>query len=173
MSFDNPIPAVAHPDDEQVFAATLVPHRSLTPRGVKILIACVGFVSLCTSLPFFLMGAWPVAGFFGLDVILLYLAFRASMKSARAYEQIVITHVELLLCKVTARGQVRNWSFNPNWTKLRIDEHEEFGTQKVQLVQGRETVDIGGFLGADEKGMVANDLKLALAEARRGRRFSN
>ena len=53
----------------------LYPHRSLTPRGFLILMTFISAVSFIAGMAFLLMGAWPVFGFFGLDVLLLYLAF--------------------------------------------------------------------------------------------------
>ena len=159
-------------DDPELFTRRLTPHRSLSKRGVTIVLACVGGVSFCASLPFYLMGAWPVAGFFGLDVFLLYLAFRASMRSARAYEEIVVTHVELLFKQVSAKGLARIRRFNPSWVQVATESHAEFGVQRVSIVQGREEVEVGRFLGAEEKEAFASAFKGALAEAKRGRRYN-
>ncbi len=177
MKDDNPKSAeVPLPDetmrDETIFDATLVPHRSLGPRGISIVIGAVAFVSFCTSLPFFLMGAWPVAGFFGLDVILLYLAFRASARSARAYEHILVTHVDLMLRKVSEKGREQLFHFNPNWSRVETETHEEFGVQRVAVVQGRKQVEVASFLGSEEKEVFAKAFKSALGEARRGRNYN-
>ncbi len=154
--------------DETVLDAKLIPHRSLNARGLSIILSCVAIVSLCASLPFFLMGAWPVAGFFGLDVFLLYIAFRASSRSARAYEHIVLTHFDMSLRKVSAKGREQLWHFIPCWTRMKLDEHEEFGVQRILLVQKQKEIEVASFLGAEEKAEFANRLKSALSEARRG-----
>ncbi len=154
--------------DETVLNVTLVPHRSLTTRNLSIIVACVGVVSFCASLPFFFMGAWPVAGFFGLDVFLLYIAFRASSRSARAYEHVVITYFDMMLRKVTAKGREQIWHFTPCWTRVKLDEHEEFGVQSILVMQGKKQVEIARFLGAEEKAEFAKSFKSALLEARRG-----
>ena len=46
----------------------------------------IGLVSFAAGAMFFVVGAWPVVGFLGLDLLLIYLAFRASYRSGRAYE---------------------------------------------------------------------------------------
>ena len=79
------------------------------------------------------MGAWPVVGFMGLDVLALYIAFRVSFRSADAYETVELTALELVFAKVTARGQREVWRFNPSWVRLEQETHEEFGTERVAL----------------------------------------
>ena len=78
--------------------------------------------SALVSLPFYLIGAWPIVGFLGLDVALLALAFRASFRAARAYEEFRLTYLELLLARESAGGARREWRFNPAWVTLERDE---------------------------------------------------
>ena len=160
------------PADARLFDVRISPHRSLTRRNFRILMALFAGVSIASSLPFVILGAWPVAGFMGLDVAILYLAFQASFKSARAYEDIVVTPLELLLAKVSARGARREWRFHPAWVRLDKDEHAEFGLQRLAISSRGRSVEVAGFLGPDAKADFAFGLSLALHEARRGPRFS-
>src|SRR5262249_960826 len=112
--------------------------------------------------------AWPVFGFFGLDVLLVYWAFRANYRSARAYEVVTVTPCELTLRKVSSRGRIQQWKLNPLWVRMERDEHEEFGIQQLFLVSRGQKVSIAAFLGAQEKKSFAVALSGALAEARRG-----
>lgn len=146
----------------------LTPHRSLGPAGFRNLLIGAGLVSALYSLPFFLIGAWPVIGFLGLDVLLLYWAFRANYRAARAYERLRLTYLEFLLERVSAGGFRRAWRFNPIWVKLERDEHEEFGLLGLRLVAQGKRWEIGGFLGPEQKQQVAVELSRALAQARRG-----
>ena len=127
----------------------------------------VALVGVLVSIPFYLLGAWPVVGFFGLDVLALYLAFHVCNARAREYEELNLTRLELLYRRISHRGTGREWRFNPFWVRLQKEVHEEFGTQRIQLVEGRRSVVIGGFLGAEEKEDFASALQEALAEARR------
>ena len=83
-----PLPANA-PD--ALFDAVLTPHRSLGPKGFLIVMVGVSAISFAAGIAFLLKGAWPVFGFFGLDVLLVYLAFRANYRSARLYETVRLT----------------------------------------------------------------------------------
>ena len=118
--------------------------------------------------PIFLLGAWPIVGFLGLDVLALGLAFAASFRSARAYEDLIVTPLELLFAKISAHGAKREWRFNPQWVRLVRDEHEEFGLLRLALASRGREVEVGNFLGADARADVARELSQALWEARRG-----
>ena len=158
--------------NEKIFVRRIHPHRSLDAKNFRVLMWVVAGASLAVSVPFFILGAWPVAGFMGLDVLLVYLAFRASFRSARAYEDIDVTLHELHIAKVTAQGKRRDWHFNPQWVRLERQEHEEFGLQKLSLVSSGRKIGIAAFLGPEEKAEFAGQLQNALGEARRGPRYS-
>src|ERR1700676_825559 len=73
----------------KLFSALLTPHRSLNRTGFLVLMGFLSVVSFITGLAFLLMGAWPVFGFFGLDVLIVYWAFRINFRRAKATEDIV------------------------------------------------------------------------------------
>jgi uncharacterized membrane protein len=158
--------------DRAIFVARLSPHRSLTAAHFKILLAVFAAASIITSLPFVLLGAWPVVGFMSLDVALLYLAFRANFNAARAYEQVRLTVLELRLARFSAQGQMAEWRFHPSWVRLEREEHSEFGTQRLALVSRGQSVEVGKFLGPAAKAAFAEEFTQALITARRGPRFS-
>lgn len=160
------------PAQRRIFEARIVPHRSLTPRAFRLLMAFFAVVSVASSLPFVIAGAWPVAGFMGLDVAILYVAFRANFNAARAYEVIRVTPLELWLAKVTPAGARAEWRFHPAWVRLDKQEHEEFGVQRLSLHSRGRSVEVAQFLGPNEKADFASDLTRALFEARRGPRYS-
>ena len=162
----------ADPTDPVLFATRLQPHRSLSPRNFRWLLTGVAAVSTLATLPFVIMGAWPVAGFAGLDVLAVYVAFRASYRAARAYEDVEVTTIQLTLAKVSPAGRRAEWRFNPSWVRLERQDHEEFGTQRLDLVSRADRIEVASFLGPDAKGRFADDLGRALAEARRGYRYS-
>ena len=97
------------------------------------------------------MGAWPVLGFFGLDVLVIYWAFRVNFRSADATEDIVMTPSELRVRRVSHRGHVIEWTLNPLWVQLEQTGDPEFGIERLYLVSRGRRVSIGHFLGPDEK----------------------
>jgi uncharacterized membrane protein len=151
-----------------IFSAVITPHRSLNRVGFIILMCLIGGVSFIAGMVFLLAGAWPVFGFFGVDVLLLYWAFRINYRAAAAYEEVTVTSSELTVRKVSHRGRVREWTLNPLWVKLHRDVHEEFGIQRLFLISRGRKLAIAGFLGPQEKESFAQALGHALGEARRG-----
>jgi uncharacterized membrane protein len=151
-----------------LFAARLTPHRSLSRAGFVLVMAVLGTVSFAAGTVFLLIGAWPVFGFFGLDVLLVYWAFRANYRAAAAYEEVVVTPSELRVRKVSHRGQVAEWALNPLWARLDYEIDEEFGLQRLYLVSRGRKLPIAAFLPPQEKESFAAALAAAIAEAKRG-----
>jgi len=157
------------PDAEPtLFSAVITPHRSLGGAGFLILMGVVSVVSFAAGMVFLLMGAWPVFGFFGLDVVLIYWAFRINYRRALAYEEVMVTPSELRVRKVSHRGRVSEWTLNPLWVRLDRDTHAEFGIERLFLVSRGRKLPIAAFLSPPEKESFAEALSAALGEARRG-----
>lgn len=151
-----------------IFSAVITPHRSLGRVGFWILIGAYGFISFVAGLAFLLMGAWPVLGFFGLDVLLLYWALKLNYRHAAAYEEVKVTPATLTVRKVSHRGIAREWTLNPLWVRLEKVVHEEFGIERLFLVSRGSELAIANFLGPDEKASFAKALGAAIGEAKRG-----
>jgi uncharacterized membrane protein len=151
-----------------LFSALLTPHRSLNRTGFVLVMAFLSVISFAAGVAFLIMGAWPVLGFFGLDVLAVYWAFRINYRRARAREEISMTPSELRVRRVSHRGHVMEWVLNPLWVRLDQIAHEEFGIEKLYLVSRGRRVSVGSFLGPDEKASFSNALKEGLAAARRG-----
>jgi len=151
-----------------IFSAVLTPHRSLSRKGFLILMTVLGLISFTTGTVFLLAGAWPVFGFCGLDVLLIYGAFRLSYRRANAYEQVTVTPSELTVRQVSHHGRISEWTLNPLWVKLDRVVHAEFGIERLFLVSHGRRLAIAGFLGPQEKESFALALSAAIGEAKRG-----
>src|ERR1700744_451218 len=146
------------PNETELFSARLTPHRSLNRTGFLVVMAFVSVVSFAAGVVFFMMGAWPVFGFFGLDVLAIYWAFRVNFRRAKASEEIRITPSELHVRRISHRGHVMEFSFNPLWVQLDRKTHAEFGIERLYLVSKGRRIAIGNFLGAAEKESFSNAL---------------
>ncbi len=154
--------------DEPVFSAVIRPHRSLSPKAFKVVMVLVCLTSLVASVPFLVMGFWPVAGFFGLDFLGLYIAFRVSYRQGDAFELLELTPIRLLFRKVSPKGDVKDWQFNPLWTRLDREVDDEFGLQKLALASRGQHVVIARDLSPPERETLAADFGRALSEVKRG-----
>jgi uncharacterized membrane protein len=156
------------PSEPELFSALLTPHRSLNRTGFLVLMAFLSVVSFAAGVAFWLMGAWPVFGFFGLDVVLIYWAFKVNFRRAKATEEISVTSSELRVRRVSHRGHVVEWVLNPLWVQLDQKIHAEFGIEALYLVSRGRRVSVASFLGPDEKASFAKALLAALQAAKRG-----
>lgn len=149
----------------ETFRAVLYPHRSLGPRGFLVLMAAIGGVSFITGMVFLLMGAWPVFGFFGLDVALIYAAFKLNYRSGRIYETVELTPEILTVTRVFPSGKQESFDFNPYWVRVRLAEGPQGRTDLRLASHGRE-FSFARFLTDDERRDLSNALAGALAQAR-------
>jgi len=150
------------------FSAVLTPYRSLGPRGFLILMSFIAGVSFIIGLVFLSMGAWPVFGFLGLDVLLIYLAFKLNYRAGRAYETVDLTPQTLTLTRVDPAGRTETFDFNPYWVRVLLCEWPD-GRTVLRLASHGEEFAFGKFLTDDERREFAEALSGALVQARQAR----
>jgi len=148
--------------DPSRFSAVLTPHRSLGPKGFMVLMAAVCLVSFGTGLFFYLLGAWPVIGFMGLDVALIYAAFKLNFRALRLYETIDLTQDALTVTRVAPSGQSQSWSFNPYWVSLSVKPRIGRSSELSIASHGQRLV-FASFLTDEEREDFASALSSALS----------
>ena len=147
-----------------LFDAVLAPNRSLGRAGFIAVMAGVIVISVGLGVFFLLQGAWPVLGFFGLDIALLYLAFRLSYRSGRLRETIRVSADEVVVRRIAPNGRTMEWRFNPYWLRVTLDDPVEHHSQIILTSHGRSIV-IGPFLAPEERTSLVRALRDALGEA--------
>ena len=143
--------------------ATLTPHRSLTRQGFIVLMAVIAALNLAIGLFFYIIGAWPVVGFMGLDVALIWWAFNKNFADARRAERIEITAHELVLERLSEKCPPRQQRFVRRWVRVELEEdreRERVGSLYLRF-KGKRT-EIASFLGAEERQAFARELQAAL-----------
>jgi uncharacterized membrane protein len=157
--------APAAPFGRVFFECVLLPYRSLPLRGFHTLMLFLGLVSIAVGIGFVWIGAWPVCGFFGADVALLYLAFRLSYRSARQRETLRLGEDQFTVERVGIRGERRFWHFQPFWLRVVLEErgHE---SNRLYLASHGRTLTVGAFLAPSVRREVAESLHGALARWR-------
>jgi uncharacterized membrane protein len=147
--------------------AVLRPHRSLPKRGFNILMLLLGLVSFAYGIVFVLLiGAWPVFGFFGLDVLLVYIAFRRNYRSARQHERVQLFEDRLTVERVGVYGQRREWRFQPYWLRVVFEEYDEYENRLLITSHGHSLI-LGKFLPPQQRREFAGRLTDALARWRK------
>ncbi|MEM7168655.1 MAG: DUF2244 domain-containing protein [Pseudomonadota bacterium] len=147
-----------------LFDAELTPHRSLGPRGFVILMGVICVVSFGAGLAFFLAGAWPVIGFMGVDVLLIYLAFKVNYRQARIMETLQLSRDTLTVRRIGQRGQVKTYEFQPYWLQVFLEDTKAAEKELILRSHGR-SLRVGSFLAPHERAELATALSKALARA--------
>lgn len=150
--------------NSKTWQATLTPHRSLSRRGFLTVMILVVAVNLVMAGLFVAMGAWPVAGFAGLDVLIVWWAFRVNFADARQMERISITEHELVLDRLKKNDPPEQQRFVRRWVRVELEEDRERELiGRLLLVSGATRVAVGDFLAPEERKTLASALKAALA----------
>jgi uncharacterized membrane protein len=128
--------------------------------------AVLAVVSFAIGTAFLLMGAWPVFGFFGLDVVLVYLAFRLNYRAARLRETVTLTDESLDVSRVQPSGAEKRWALEPTWVRVMF---EGVDTHRARLIlRSRDmALQIGAFLAPLERQDLAKAIDSALMARRK------
>ncbi len=160
-------PAAPPMDGELYMDAELRPHRSLSLKAFRWMLIAVIAMNAALAAAFVSQGALPVAGFLGLDVLALWLAFHISYRSGRAAEYVRIGAGRVHVASVKHDGATIHWVLNPVWARVARDG------PGVLILDGDGQLRIGGFLSPQECDAFAEALSLALFRAKRGPQSPN
>jgi uncharacterized membrane protein len=150
---------------DQPFRATLRPYRSLGRKGFIALMAVLIGLNFVAGTAFYLLGAWPIAPFLGLDVALVWWAFRKNYSDALREERIEVTVHELILRRFDHDKQREELRFTRPWVKVELEEDKDRDLIGRLFLRFRgERTEIGRFLGAHDRKEVAALLRGALAK---------
>lgn len=147
-----------------LFDAVLYPSRSLGRQGFMWLMVVLLGCSLAVGGLFWSRGAWPVMGFYGLEIVIVWLAFRANYIAGRDYETIRLTSNELIVEDHSRRQGQKRWVFNPARVRVEIKNDPEHESALTITAYGRG-VAAGMFLSPQERQDVAKALRDALYAA--------
>jgi uncharacterized membrane protein len=164
--------AASLPNDRAlIFQATVRPHRSLSRKGVIIVICCMLAASLTVTSLMALLGAWPVVGFNGADIALALFLFWLNIRAARAVEVISLDATSLNIHRTDIQGRQESLILAPYWLNIVLEERS--GTApKLLLASGGLQTEIARQLGETEKRDLAASLTRALNRWRNPR-FDN
>jgi uncharacterized membrane protein len=149
-----------------LFRAHLTPHRSLSRRAFRRIMLGVTLFSLTVSVVTFIAGAWPIFGFMGLDIALIYLALTVSYRRGRMSETLELDEHILTVERTDPRGRSRQWRLQPAWLKVELAEPILPQTPVVLRSHG-QSLPVGVFLHPEQRREIAGELRDALDRWRR------
>ncbi len=147
------------------FEAVLYPNQPPPARSLVLLVVAVAGVALGLGIGFFLAGAWPVAGFVGIELALLIAALLWTRRGARYREHVRLDRTGLHVRAVAGNRLLREWRFEPYWVRVRL-EPARHGERLLQLSAHGSTLTLGRFLTSDERCAFAAALNRALGDYR-------
>ena len=150
-----------------MFDATLYPNRSLPSAGFLAVMGVIIGANILFGVYFYAIGAWPVIGFCGLDVFLVWLAFRLSYRQGRLRERVIIRAGDMRVSRVLPSGHESRWRIQPHWARVVIDSPGEHEAQVRVVSKGRSLI-LGAFLSPEERMSFGRSLEGAVARAGRG-----
>lgn len=149
--------------DHNQWSITLTPHRSLSRTGFITVMVLVVVLNLEAGAAFLALGAWPVTGFMGLDVLLIWWAFRRNFADSERAERLVADGDALTLLRIAKHAPAKTTTFNRRWVKVELEQDEERELiGRLTLRSHGEAHEIASFLGADERLSLAKALRRAI-----------
>lgn len=125
---------------------------------------CIAIVSFAAGIAFLMMGAWPVFGFFGLDVVLIWWAIKRNYKDAHLHESIRITDEEIVVIKIRENHPDQTISLLRPWARVRLEEdHERELIGRLFISSKGAITEIGSFLAPYDRKSLAQELSKVLA----------
>lgn len=137
----------------------LAPNCSLTPAGAKLFFGSTCMFSLVFAMIFVVRGFWPVLPFWGLEMLVLGLSLKASMRRRRYTQTLLITDSLVSLITRSRRGDTKQ-EFARHWAKVRLR------SPRTRLYPSRLTIEsrglaceVGSFLTEEERCRLAKRLR--------------
>ncbi len=138
------------------FEAVLYSNQSLGSTGFILLMSAIVLVSGLVGAGFAMVGAWPVTGFLGVDVLLLYFAFRWHFRQSRQVDMISVDHNKLTVRRILPNSNEQSWQFDTAWVQVQLEDRQ------LTLRSHGKALVIGTCLTADERRTFAQSLKSAI-----------
>lgn len=151
---------------DPLFSALLRPYRAMSPRGIRVVMGVTCAVAAIPGIVFFSMGAWPVVGLLGLEVLALWWAMNAALRAGNAYEEVRLWRDDLRIKHVSATGAESTHAFNPYWVRLFVARDPDDRVTRIALKDRDRVLEIGNFLTPAAKKKFATGFSEALMKAR-------
>ena len=108
------------------------------------------------------MENWCLASFwfFGLDVLMLYYAFKINYKSGEIFENVKLLDKSFEITRVFPSGKKQTWDLEPYWAKVEITG---LRNNKNLVIKSKEKmVLVGSFLNINDKKRLLKKIEEAL-----------
>ena len=130
----------------------LWPYNSLKPKGFVFFL---GTTFALISIPLFnVVGTkvfWGLFPFLFVTLTGVWFALRRSLNDRQILEQLTLSKEEIVLIRQDPSGEQKQWVCSPYWAKLKIYDKEGPVSNYITLRGNGREVELGSFLGEDER----------------------
>ena len=139
---------------------TLVARRnnSLSPNGRIAVLGSLFLLSFLISLAFALRGAWLILPFAGLEMFVLFLAFRCIARHAGDFESLSIQGDRVLIER-WERGEVSRYEFNRYWAQVVLEAPGPGRRAVLALRSHGRQVEFGRHLTEEQRSALAGAIR--------------
>ena len=138
---------------------------SLGKRGFFVLIAVLVCVNLGVGVMFVMMGAPPIPVFLGLDVLAVWLAFRASYRQSLRRERVQVSADEVRVIREEGDRAETVWASPTAFTRVALEPRGRYAPE-VAIRLSRKAVTVGRSLGPKQRSELAQAIETAIRSAR-------
>ncbi len=154
--------------DEKIwFEQFIVPRRSLGPKGFRILMGTIISLSFVIGLFFYSLGAWPITGFFGLDILLIYWAFKLHYRYGKAVEIIRVAGDQLTITRIDHKGRREDFAYSSYWVNIRLSRPPNVSKLSDEQLLEARSHGKGTFFGVNLTQEMRRELLFSLSKALR------
>ena len=146
--------------------AEITPNRSLSRRGLWIVLGIVAAYNVIVAVFLLVIGTFPVPIFLGLDFAGIWLAFRISNRRSGWAERVQVSADRVEVTRHHPPAPERTvWSSPTAFTRVAVERAGEHETA-VRLRLSRRSLSVGASLSPQERSSFGAALQNAILDAR-------
>ena len=135
-------------------------NNSLSTKGFYILMASIILPALFIGSAFLLIGAWPVLGFMGLEIILIYIFFKILFYKNNFYEHVILDKSKFYISYNNKNSVINSVNLEPTWLQVKLENNNN----KLQIFTHGKAIELGKCLAIKEKASLAITIQEALLD---------
>jgi uncharacterized membrane protein len=149
--------------------AVIWPNRSLSPRGLSILLCLFAAYNIVVAIFLIVIGAFPVPVFLGLDMAGLALAFHISNRRAREAERVQVSADAIRVTRQQGGRIETVWTSPTAFTRVAMETADDDDAVQVRLKLSGRSLTVAQALSPKERADFAAALERAIHAARQER----
>ncbi len=132
------------------YSITGRPNCSLSPAGSRCVFCLISLFTLAVAFGFYLIGAWPVLPFAGLELLAIYGCLRHVWRHAGDYERLTIDHDKVLVEKHAPDADI-SVELSGYWARVIMECMPDGYCRRLALRSHGREIEFGHHLSSEER----------------------